>query len=420
MCRLRASVPGVPLVVIDGILCVSCSVQQDRWIGSFLILLLGQVLSVKGGHVSSLSLYGAPALDKSRGSKSVEVQRVWEIYDDRLQFMSWDDAVSLDESLDACDVSCAWLVWSSAAETALADAFSVCWWTTARSGPCPGSGGGGARMRTVRLGGTFKRSIWKRAAGAGEGDDVHLKRDSSAALLLDLRRRLHAVMDVLDGIIRHGGSVARSVELLLQCDRVLHLGPLAPVTLDDYFCCWELVWVSLVGWWVIFIVGCRISFFGLLCILGMLQSRLGGVGSRKILLFNPISRSALTWCPLLHFSSASHVLTPGGSGVLADPVRIDEEFRNVWLPYFCLSGQRETRLEDLNSEVEDWLPLIPEVCLPGLLFGVKVPLRGVWMVGVGGSLRLCLLPGMMGLRVFLPRLRRLVFGLMVCLMLKLP
>ena len=28
-------------------------------------------------------------------------------------------------------------------------------------------------------------------------------------------------------------------------------------------------------------------------------------------------------------------LTPGGSGVLADPARIDEEFRKSWLPYFC-------------------------------------------------------------------------------------
>ena len=46
-----------------------------------------------------------PAIDKSRGSKSVEVQRVWEVYDERLQFMSRQDALQLDESLDADDVS---------------------------------------------------------------------------------------------------------------------------------------------------------------------------------------------------------------------------------------------------------------------------------------------------------------------------
>ena len=60
------------------------------------------------------------------GSKSVEVQRVWEVYDERLQFMSRQDALQLDESRDAGDVSRAWLVWSRAAETALADAYQFC------------------------------------------------------------------------------------------------------------------------------------------------------------------------------------------------------------------------------------------------------------------------------------------------------
>ena len=45
-------------------------------------------------------------------------------------------------------------------------------------------------------------------------------------------------------------------------------------------------------------------------------------------------------------------LTPGGSVVLADPARIDEEFRNAWLPYFCRSGQRDTTLEEFDHEVE--------------------------------------------------------------------
>ena len=49
-----------------------------------------------------------PAVEKSKGSKSVGVQRAWVVYDDRL-------------SVD--DVSRAWLVWSGAAETALADAY---------------------------------------------------------------------------------------------------------------------------------------------------------------------------------------------------------------------------------------------------------------------------------------------------------
>ena len=59
-------------------------------------------------------------------------------------------------------------------------------------------------------------------------------------------------------------------------------------------------------------------------------------------------------------------LTPGGSGVLADPARIDEEFRKAWLPYFCRSGQRDTRLEEFDFEFGEWLPLLPEISLPRL------------------------------------------------------
>ena len=58
-------------------------------------------------------------------------------------------------------------------------------------------------------------------------------------------------------------------------------------------------------------------------------------------------------------------LTHGGFGVLADPDRIDKEFRKDWLPYFCRSGQREASLEQFALEVEGWLPLLPVVSLPG-------------------------------------------------------
>ena len=118
----------------------------------------------------------------------MEVQRVWEVHDDRLQFMSWDDAVALDESLDACDVSRAWL-WVSQCRIGVlswVEGLLVCVFC------------GSAAPLSVRFGG---------AADAGEGDDVHLYRDSSAAPLLDLRRRLEAILDVLDGIIRLGASV---------------------------------------------------------------------------------------------------------------------------------------------------------------------------------------------------------------------
>ena len=87
---------------------VSCSVQQDRWIVHHLAVRACFECvrwSCKVTQpVRRTPLWPAswlPALDKSRWSKSVEVQWVWEVYDDRSQFMSRNDAVALDESLHA-------------------------------------------------------------------------------------------------------------------------------------------------------------------------------------------------------------------------------------------------------------------------------------------------------------------------------
>ena len=97
------------------------------------------------------------------------------------------------------------MVWSSAAEKALADAFQFA------GGPVPDRGlvlgRGIVRMRTVRLGGPVVRSVRRNAADGGEVDDVSLYRDSSAAPVLDLRRKLKAILDLLDAIIRCGASL---------------------------------------------------------------------------------------------------------------------------------------------------------------------------------------------------------------------
>ena len=136
------------------------------------------------------------------------------------------------QSLDAGDVSRAWHVWCSAAETALADAYRFA------GGPVPeGSvimGGSAATMRAVRLGGPKVRKARTNVADAHEEGDVFLYRDSSAAPLLDLRRRIKAVMDVLDAMIRDGMSLARSVELTAQWDEILRVGPVNPISWEDF------------------------------------------------------------------------------------------------------------------------------------------------------------------------------------------
>ena len=130
---------------------LSCTVQADRWIAPHLAVRAFFDYSRWSCSVTQPVRFSPlwraswlPVIDKSRGSKSAEVQRVWEIYDDRLQFMARFDALSLDESLDAGDVSRAWLV-------ALADACRFA------GGRVPERrlimGRGTARMRVVRLGG---------------------------------------------------------------------------------------------------------------------------------------------------------------------------------------------------------------------------------------------------------------------------
>ena len=165
------------------------------------------------------------------GSKSVEVQRDWGVYDERLQFISRQDALQLDESLDAGDVSRAWLVWSGAAEGALADAYRF------SGGHLPGRGLDLGReralFRVVRLGRHRVRKARGNVADAHDAADVFLYRDSSVAPLLDTRRRFKAVMDVLGAMIRSGVSLSRTVELTAQWDRIIAAGPLYPVTLDD-------------------------------------------------------------------------------------------------------------------------------------------------------------------------------------------
>ena len=91
-----------------------------------------------------------------------------------------------------------------------------------------------ALFRVVRLGGDKVRKASGNAADAHDAAGVFLYRDSSLAPLLDTRRRFRAVMNVLDAMIRCGISLARSVELTAQWDRIVAVGPLCPVTLGDF------------------------------------------------------------------------------------------------------------------------------------------------------------------------------------------
>ena len=126
------------------------------------------------------------------------------------------------------------------------------------------------------------------------------------------------------------------------------------------------VWVLVIFivLFLMFIIVLVISFMRLWFIAGMRLLGCGGIGFEGTLWCMPTGGSDLIWFPFLQ---CKPLLTPGGSGVLADPARIDEEFRKAWLPYFCRSGQRETSLEEFTPELEGWLPLLPKVSLPELI-----------------------------------------------------
>ena len=211
-----------------------------------------------------------------------------------------------------------------------------------------------------------------------------LYRDSSIALPLDMRRRFKAVMDVLDAMIRCGISLSRSVEFSAQWDRILAIGPLYPVTLDD------LSVIQGVGLGDFYHAFCdvhrRLSDFLHAIVVHRRDEAIRGwrnwvredplVHPKRwlrpdLVLPAPLSsviRLRPDLVPPAPFLQCDPALTPGASGVLADPSRIVEEFRKAWLPYFCRSGQREASLEEFDVEVEGWLPLLLEVnllCLTG-------------------------------------------------------
>ena len=101
------------------------------------------------------------------------------------------------------------VAWSGAAESALTEAFCFA------GGPFPDKGlvlgRGSARFRTVPLGGPQVRKARSHLASPRDGADVFRYQDSTVAPVLDMRRRLKAVVAVFDGMLRVGVSL--SVEL---------------------------------------------------------------------------------------------------------------------------------------------------------------------------------------------------------------
>ena len=165
-------------------------------------------------------------------------------------------------------------------------------------------------------------------ANEGRGEEVFMYRDYSAAPLMNLKRKLKAVMDALDALVSDEVSLARSVELTVHWMK----------SQGTIFSWLEMVvLVSLVVLW------------------------------RNWLREDPLVQP-FHWLNLVlppPFVQCSLHLTPSGSGVLADPARIDGNSESL-ASLICRSGQRKASLEEFTHEFESSLSLHPEVSLPQL------------------------------------------------------
>ena len=171
-----------------------------------------------------------------------------------------------------------------------------------------------------------------------------------------MRRRFSTLLCVLNGMLRWGVSLARSIELTAQWDRILPVGPL-------------FGGLGIGGFYeVVSALHRRLSDFVHAVVVHRRDDAIRGWRNwfREDPLVHPYKWLWPDLVPPAPCLQCEPHLTPDGSGVISNPERIDEKFRKAWLPYFCRSGQREASLEEFDHEVVGWLPLLPEVSLPCL------------------------------------------------------
>ena len=160
--------------------------------------------------------------------------------------------------------------------------------------------------------------------------------------------------------------MTRAVELSHLWDCIVRLGPLGSVSVEEYVAARTCGVGESRG----LVAGLydRVSTF----IRGIVAHRrnVGITAWRSWLREDPLVHP-FRWLradrlPPSPFLQCDRALTPGGSGVLADPAGIDEEFRKARLSFFCRSGQRETSHDVFNCECDGWLPRLVEFSLPAL------------------------------------------------------
>ena len=201
-------------------------------------------------------------------------------------------------------------------ESVLADAYRF----SGRPLPSRGLvlGRGRASFRVVKLGGHKVRKARGYAVDAHDAADVFLYRDSSIAPLLDMRRRLKAVMDLVTSIMVFAAFIVVSVILFMLL-----------LFID---------WMSLLG--------------------------VGEIGFGRIHLFTRISGLGLIWFPLPLFFSVNRILLLVVLGYFLILPGLTRNSERPGFPIFVALGKGRPALR--NSMRKSWggLLLLPEVALP--------------------------------------------------------
>ena len=184
-------------------------------------------------------------------------------------------------SLLSGDVSSAWSIWSFSAEVSLVRAF------VGSGGPTPESGfrlgRGAAQFRCVPIGGPVVGRL-RSDLGSGDGQAVHLFKDSSVSRVIVLRRRLGCVISVLDGIFWNGLTLSRDLELTAQWDAIVSAGPCGPLC-GANFAVSPGVGLSSFGDYVRVLYDVVVDFLHKVVVVGMLLSVVGALGCLKMIRF---------------------------------------------------------------------------------------------------------------------------------------
>ena len=160
-------------------------------------------------------------LGTSRTSRSAEVRRIWEAYDEQLRHVP-----------RVCiDYMTAWRIWSLSAEVSLVRTYLLA------GGPAPTGGlkvgRGSAAFREVFLGGPVSLCSRPATVRSDVGELVYLYKEPSTAGMVKLKRKIQGVCDLLDAIDRHEITLSRSLELGRRWESVVRGGPVGPVGWAD-------------------------------------------------------------------------------------------------------------------------------------------------------------------------------------------